>query len=467
MLLNRLKVNCLDSDIRIKELSPLIKSDQLRVPLKFGGVVVTDSASLIIRATVENKRGFVSEGLGAMPLIDKWAFPDPTDSHEKKLEAMIQIGERTCKMLEMNYREKFAHPIDIMLGSKGAILQLVREIDGDVGLRIPMPVLGTLVSTSPIDAALHDAFGRVNNICSYDGYGQKYMEHDLSFYLGSEFRGRYISDYLQSHYSERLPIFHLVGALDKLTRDEVDANDPRDGLPVSLEEWIERDGVYCLKVKLSGIDIDWDVKRTKAIADLASEVLKGKGHDKFYLSADSNEMNPSPDATLKYLKGLKRISPLAFDNLLYIEQPTERELTRHMFSMKDVAGLKPVLADEGVTDFESFDLALKLSWSGVAVKACKWHSSSLLYISSMEHRGIPYSIQDLTCPGLALIHSASLAARSKPLKGFEYNARQYLPFAYKEIQERHQSLFTVKDGEVITESLHPLGLGFAIEGLKL
>jgi L-alanine-DL-glutamate epimerase-like enolase superfamily enzyme len=293
------------------------------------------------------------------------------------------------------------------------------------------------------------------------------MEHDLSFYLGDEFRGRYISDYLQKKYVEELPIFHLVGALDKLTRDEVDASDPKDGLPVSLEEWIERDGVFCLKVKLSGVDIDWDVKRTKAVAELASDILRRKGQDVFYLSADSNEMNASPDVTLEYLRKLKRESPLAFNNMLYIEQPTERELNRHMFSMKEVAAIKPVLADEGVTDLDSFDLALRLGWSGVAVKACKWHSSSLIYIAKMEHYGIPYSIQDLTCPGLSLIHSASLAARSKPIKGFEYNARQYLPFAYKEIQDRHQSLFRVKDGKIRTETLCPLGLGFSIEGLKI
>jgi len=81
----------------------------------------------------------------------------------------------------------------------------------------------------------------------------------------------------------------------------------------------------------------------------------------------------------------------------------------------------------------------------------------------MEHYGIPYSIQELTCLGLSLVHSASLAARSNPIKGFEYNARQYLPFAYKEIQERHKNLFTVREGFVRTDSLEPVGLGFSIE----
>ena len=447
-------------------MEPYLRTDEFRVPLKFGSVVVTDSTSLIVKATVENKKGNVAEGWGAMPLMDKWAFPDPRVSHEKKFEAMKEIGIRTCKMLEKTAGKDYAHPIDIMLGNKEEIFKIAKKVDKELKLEVPMPDLGVLVSTSPIDAAIHDAFGRVNNISSYEGYSRKYMEHDLSFYLGEEFRGRYISDYLRPSFAKELPIFHLVGALDKLTKDEVDASDPKDGLPVSLEEWIERDGVFCLKVKLSGTNIDWDVERTKTVAELAHEILKEKGRDKFFLSVDSNEMNPNPEATLEYLRKLKRSSPLAFNNLLYLEQPTERDLSRHMFSMKKVAEIKPVLADEGVTDLESFELALKLGWSGVAVKACKWHSSGLLYISKMEHLGIPYSIQDLTCPGLALVHSASLAARSNPIKGFEYNARQYLPFAYPEIQKRHETLFKVRDGKVSTETLQPLGLGFSIEGWK-
>jgi len=457
----------LDSDIQIMKLEPFYRTDKFRVPLKFGSVVVTDSTSLIVRATVQNRKGEVAEGWGAMPLMDKWAFPNPSVSHEKKFEAMKQIGERTCQMLEKRSRNRFAHPIDIMLTAKDEIRKLARTVEKEIRLEVPMPVLGVLVSTSPVDAALHDAFGRVNNICSYDAYSREYVERDLSFYLGEEFRGRYISDYLRPRYAEELPIFHLVGALDKLTKDEVDASDPEDGLPVSLEDWIRRDGVYCLKVKLSGVDTEWDVTRTKAVAEVACEVLKQKGQNRFYLSVDSNEMNPNPDATLDYLRRLKKTSPLAFNSLLYVEQPTERDLDRRMFRMRKVAKVKPVLADEGVTDLESFDLALKLDWSGVALKACKWHTSSLLYVSKMEHYGIPYSVQDLTCPGLALIHSASLAARTNPIKGFEYNARQYLPFAYREIQDRHESLFRVKTGIIRTDSLEHVGLGFSIRGIRL
>ena len=46
------------------------------------------------------------------------------------------------------------------------------------------------------------------------------------------------------------------------------------------------------------------------------------------------------------------------------------------------------------------------------------------------------------------------------MKGFEYNARQYLPFAFPEVQERHRELFTVRAGMIRTGTLDTVGLGF-------
>ena len=163
----------MDSDIRILKLEPYIRTDKFRTPLKFGSVIVTDSTSLIVKATVENKKGEVAEGWGSMPLMDKWAFPDPKVSHEKKFEAMKEIGLRTCRMLEKTAGKDYAHPIDIMLRNKTEILKTAKRIDKELKLEIPMPILGVLVSTSPIDAAIHDAFGRVNQarakVCLFRG----------------------------------------------------------------------------------------------------------------------------------------------------------------------------------------------------------------------------------------------------------------------------------------------------------
>jgi L-alanine-DL-glutamate epimerase-like enolase superfamily enzyme len=171
-------------------------------------------------------------------------------------------------------------------------------------------------------------------------------------------------------------------------------------------------------------------------------------------------MHPSPDAVLEYLARVKKEAPEAFKRILYIEQPVSRDLAKYMFNMKPVSDVKPVLADEGVTDVKTFDLAMRLGWTGVALKVCKCHSSVLLLVAKAEELKIPYSVQDLTCPGLALVHSAGFAARINPIKGFEYNARQYLPFAFPEVQEKYPEIFKVKNGVIKTDCLNnTIGLG--------
>lgn len=453
--------NRMNTDIRVVELNLEYRSYDFRVPLKFGSVVVKESTSLIVRATVENRAGRQAEGVGAIPLLCEWAFPSFKVEYGDKLEAMKLVAERFSRLVEAKgIEDKYRHPIDLFMELKREIPRIAKQVSEELQFKEGLPTLAALVAVSPIDAALHDGFGKVNGICSYDGYGPEYMSHDLSVYLGSSFKGKYISDYIKPRYSDQLPVFHLVGGLDKLTRDEVSPEDPKDGLPVSLEEWIERDRLFCFKIKLRGDDIDWDVERTKAVIEVISESLRKQGREEFYLSVDSNEMHPSPDAVLEYLAKVKREVPEAFKRILYIEQPVSRDMAKCMFNMKSVSEVKPVLADEGIIDIKTFDLAMKLGWSGIALKTCKCHSSALLLMAKAEELKIPYSVQDLTCPGLSLIHSAGFAARINPIKGFEYNARQYLPFAFPEVQEKYPEIFKVKNGVVKTGYLNnTIGLG--------
>ena len=145
-----------------------------------------------------------------------------------------------------------------------------------------------------MDAAVHDAFGNVNGIDTYAGYGPDYMAHDLSRWLGPAYKGKYPADYLRPQPLLRVPIFHLVGGLDKLTRQEVEETDPADGLPNCLEDWIARDGVYCLKVKLRGTDLEWDVDRLLRVHQVGQAGLAAKGIASLYLTADTNEQCESP-----------------------------------------------------------------------------------------------------------------------------------------------------------------------------
>ncbi len=73
-----------------------------------------------------------------------------------------------------------------------------------------MPRMGSLVCASPVDAAIHDAFGVAANIDTYQGYGPDHMASDLSEYLGQEFSGLYIADFLKL-LAPQVEAFHLAG----------------------------------------------------------------------------------------------------------------------------------------------------------------------------------------------------------------------------------------------------------------
>jgi L-alanine-DL-glutamate epimerase-like enolase superfamily enzyme len=447
-----------DTDIRLVNIEPIFEDEEFRTPLKFGTGVIRAITSLTVKATVENRAGDCAEGLGNILLSDIWGYPSAEMSHEDRDRAMRGVAERFCALLMEN--SHFGHPLDLYLDAKPELKRIADEVSRDLGAATPMPLLGALVCASPCDAALHDAFGNANGICSYDGYGPEFCEHDLSAWLGSEFAGKYVANYLNPSYQPSMPIFHLVGGMDKLRRSEVTEDDPDDGMPVSLEEWIERDGIFCFKVKLNGKDIDWDVARTVEVAEVIAENAHLMGADRFYLSTDSNEQNESPETVIEYAEKLKAASPMAYEALLYFEQPTERDLSVHRFDMSEVARYKPVVVDEGVTDVEMLKLAEELGWSGVGLKTCKGHSSSLLYAAYANEHKMVVTVQDLTNPGLSLIHSAGLAARINTLMGFEYNSRQYLPWASPKLREKHRDLFTVNDGVVRTDSLSETGLGY-------
>lgn len=453
-----------DTDIRVLEVEPFFSEERAREPLKFGAVVMAEVTYCQVRARVENRRGRVADGWGAIFLADFWAFPTPRVEHAVRDQAMRRVTERFCRRAAEH--NEFAHPIDIFLALEDDLRAIAAEVSREMALAEPLPFLAALVCASPVDAAIHDAFGVANGISTYDGYGPDFMAHDLSAYLGPDFRGRYLSDFIRPQYAPEIPVFHLVGGLDKLRESEVPSDAPRDGLPNSLDRWIERDQLKCLKVKLRGNDLDWDLNRILDVYRVAQEVLARQGRDELYMSVDTNEQCESPAYMAELLHRLREASPGAYDALLYVEQPTERDLRAHRFDMRELAALKPVIVDESLTGLEDMDLALELGWSGVALKTCKCHSMALLVAARAEALGIPYTVQDLTNPGLALIHSVGLAARLRPLMGVETNSRQYFPATSEPEAAVHPGVFSRQGGVARTETLRGPGLGYQIERIN-
>jgi L-alanine-DL-glutamate epimerase-like enolase superfamily enzyme len=223
---------------------------------------------------------------------------------------------------------------------------------------------------------------------------------------------------------------------------------------------------FCLKIKLRGRDLDWDLERTRVVSEIYHTV-RGEARPDLparpYLTADTNEQCESPDYIVEYLEKLRETAPQVYEEILYIEQPTERDLSANRWDMRPIAQHKPVLIDESLTTVDDFRLALELGWSGIALKSCKCLSSDLLFIPMAEMARIPYAVQDLTNPSLALIESVGLAARCHTILGVEANSRQFFPAANRREAEVHPDLYHVRNGVARTTTLRGTGLGLQVD----
>ncbi len=166
-----------------------------------------------------------------------------------------------------------------------------------------MPRLAQLVAASPLEAAIYDAYGKALGQNSYRLLGPEFASADLSTYLAKDFTGEYLDHYTLGRPKARLPLYHLIGALDPLTDADI-AMRIGDGLPETLPEWIAHDGLTHLKIKLDGADLAWDLDRVLSIERVASAAQAARGCSQWYYSADFNERCANVEYLLDFLAQL-------------------------------------------------------------------------------------------------------------------------------------------------------------------
>ena len=438
------------TDIRISEVEVSYEDYLYRTPIKFGGVALDRVTLLNVNVRVRSRGGAEAAGFGSMPLGNVWSFPSRAMRYEQTLAAMKALAEEIARLTRDG--AEFGHPIDLNQALEPLYWEAAGEVSRRLGLAEPIPKLCMLVTASPFDAAVHDAWGKLHGINCYRGYGAEYLEHDVAHYLGGEFAGLWLDQVVTADPKAKLPLYHLVGALDPITDSDV-AQRIGDGMPETLPEWIAAEGLTHLKIKLNGNDLNWDLERVIAVERAALQ-----SPERVY-SLDFNERCPNVDYLLEFLHRLKQNSQGLFDRIQYIEQPTARDLTASRNDMHEAARLKPVIIDESLVDYESLLMARELGYSGVALKACKGQSNALLMAAAAKKYGMFLCVQDLTCPGASLIHSAGLAAHIPEVAAIEANSRQYVPAANREWAERFPGIFRIRDGAMDTSELTGAGMG--------
>ena len=444
------------TDIRVCEAETHFIPVTLRVPLKFGPETVRDVVCLRVRVTVEDRTGRRASGWGETPLSVSWVWPG-TLSVADRTQRMTAFSSDLAHMLVASSLE--GHPIEIGHDFQhGHLLPALEKANTAAGGE-PMPYLGGLVAFSAFDIAIHDAFGVLHNVDTYTTYTSQWMNRDLAAYLTGEvdFSARYPADYLVKEAPRTLPVWHLVGGVDALQTQDLTGTEPDDGYPVLLEDWIQRDGLTCLKVKLRGTDAEWDYQRMVRVGQIG--LAKGVR----WLSADFNCTVKDPAYVNDILDKLLCDQPDIFARTLYVEQPFPYDLEANQIDVRSVSARKPLFLDESAHDWEYVRLGRSLGWSGVALKTCKTQTGALLSLCWAKAHGMPLMVQDLTNPMLAMIPHVRLAAHAGTIQGVECNGMQFYPEASKKEEATHPGLYQRRHGIVDLSTLGGPGLGYAMD----
>jgi L-alanine-DL-glutamate epimerase-like enolase superfamily enzyme len=467
------------TDIRCTSATLYFLPVHTRMPLKFGGETVSYVTCARVRVTVRDAAGREAEGWGETPLSVTWVWPSAL-SYEARHEAMKEF----CRRLAVAWAKFPAsgHPVEVGHDfQEHELPKLLNEFNAERGARNaetgavprsgipvpssaePMPWLGALVCCSLFDIAVHDAYGNLHGVPIYETYRAPWMTRNLADFLtpaaGADvsFAGKFPADFLAAKRPDRLRAWHLVGGVDPLDASELKGTEPNDGYPVLLRDWIGRDGLKCLKIKLRGNDAAWDYARTVKVGEIA--VAGGVE----WLTADFNCTVHDPAYVNEILDRLRDEQPRLYGMLLYVEQPFPYELEKHRIDTHSVSTRKPLFLDESAHDWKHVALGRELGWTGVALKTCKTQTGALLSLCWAKAHGMTLMVQDLTNPMLAQAPHVLLAAHAGTIMGVETNAMQFYPEASRLEATVHPGLYQRRGGEVDLSTLGGSGFGYRLK----
>ena len=451
----------ISTDIRIKNFSLDFLPVKTRVPLKFGAEVLSSVTCVRVKVNVEKMDGRKAEGFGETPLSVQWVWPSDT-SYSIRFQALVDF----CKLLAERWEDFVPVGHSIEIGHELIMKDLPIALDEFNQSRLPltvtMPWLAALVCASAFDLAIHDAYGVVNQVPTYQSYGKEFLSSDLSCFLESSrdsnisFESKFPSDFLELKPPSDIPVWHLVGGLDPLDEDDLTGDEPEDGYPIHLREWIERDCLNCLKVKLRGNDNHWDYKRLVRIGEIARE-LKVE-----YLSTDFNCTVTDPAYVNEILDRLKQDETETFNRILYVEQPFPYDLEKNRIDVHSVSSRKPLFMDESAHDWKHVRLGMELGWTGVALKTCKTQTGALLSLCWARAHGMDLMVQDLTNPMLAQISHVLLGAHAGTIMGVESNGMQFYPEASIREAKVHPGIYLRRNGTLNLSTIKGAGFGYRI-----
>lgn len=360
--------------IAITETELYVLNLRRRMTFHFGNVHVTEGPQILVALSVDVD-GSETQGLSMGALAPMWFHKNPEMTLDDGIEGMLEVFEATCEQANG-------------MASQPTVFSLWNALFERVGSwaeTTEHPALLWSYGVSLVEQALIDAFCRAKGTT----FPHAVHKNTLGIELGSiyeELEGYEPTDLLPETPRQNVAIRHTVGLSDPLTSEDISAESRLDdGLPQSLSEYVEQQGVNHFKIKLAATSSDSG--RLQRIHTLLEE----SSLDEYAFSLDANEQYESVAEFRQQWETMQADPNLTtfLENLLYVEQPLPRDQafsdeTRSAFDAW--AECPPVIIDESDDHLTSLLTALDCGYAGTSHKNCKGVIKGLVNRCLVERR---------------------------------------------------------------------------------
>jgi hypothetical protein len=461
-------------EIKVTRTAAGIRNAYTRMPFRFGVITMRAAPMLTLGVEVEDGGGRRATGHAADFLAFRWFDKRPEKSLADNCADLIRTVEVARALYLEAGEDGLASPFDLWRGT-GPEIERTALAEG-------FNRLGAAFGSSMLERAVIDAVGRLSGRTLFQLVHGDALGIDLGA-ISTELHGRRMVEFLPERPLERVAIRHTVGLIDPITAADVSLP-VADGLPETLEDYLDHDGIGYLKVKVGGA-LEEDLGRLEAIAGVLD-----RRERPFCISLDGNEQYKALGDFHDLIERIKAAPALQrfWRQIMFIEQPLDRALALEPGiepALRALARDKPVIIDEADGWVSAFKEAALLGYRGTSHKNCKGIYKSLhnLAIAAAHNERVGRDEMFLSAEDLSNLPVVPLQAdlASVAVLGIphvERNGHHYfrglghLPDAEKAAAlEHHPDLYQHREGEVFLKikdgvlncaSLQVPGMGFAV-----